>query len=214
MYQNVLILDISRRCKLETEKRSRLKNKFDSRVANIATNICYRTNMTVLLQLIRNIKFLKKYHWQSIVFYARYFCEWLHFVQKQLEYGLFVNYPFGVECMYCFLILIAFGLYYINEYRWFAIMECKNMSVCDWFANIKNTQNCISYNNFNLEVFQVAAAFISLEKAKNVELLHEKYVLFGKEVYDLKRNDVQCQYQLCNVRRKDICNGKLYKCKA
>eukprot|EP01084_Bolivina_argentea_P214278 363801_1 len=213
LYQHLLVVFTNGKCKLEMEKRSRLKNKLDLQVTNIETNICYRGLATILLQLIRNIKFLKEYHWEGIVKCSQYFCEWLYFVQKQLEYGLFVSYPFGTECMYCFFVLIAIGLYYISEKQWISIMEIKRMSILNWFENLKNIGNKIACNNFNLHVFKTICAFIALEKVNNLKLLYDKYVSFGKEVWNLKRNDVQCQYQLCTVRRKDILDGKLFKCK-
>eukprot|EP01084_Bolivina_argentea_P229489 387305_1 len=218
---NLIYLTIS--VELELDKQLIL-NKHNNVLTTFSTDqvdvleeefIEYKPVMLVLFQLLRNIKMIKRRNWRGIIIRGNSFVQWLYFVRKQLKYKLYLKHSFGFETMQCMLILICFGLQHMSKkYKWESIMK-KLFGFCGiqkWFQDIEQIAFDYAKSGFDdIRHCGFIKTILTLKHDVYFNAAHCKFVEFGKEVFNRKWHNMQCQNRHCDARRFTV---TLMKCKS
>eukprot|EP01083_Nonionella_stella_P043472 117258_1 len=168
----------------------------------------------VLLQIIRNYHVIKAKHWHELLRPNSYlpndsiFRIWLDFIIKQLRLKIYLYATFGVESMYCFIILIMICLKRMKT-AWFTMLEQRNdfEGLPKAFDDLKHLFNDYVCN----AQCGAIASLIDLEDKNDLDRLYEKFEIWTKATNKRKKENMECQYSLCHRTRK---KAQLRKCKS
>eukprot|EP01084_Bolivina_argentea_P245442 410934_1 len=202
----IMMTDLNHRCRMEKKKRKDLKSlnmRTQLKASTIQTNISYNSIALSLFQFARNIKLIRKKHWKLLLSaHFEYFSVWLEFIKMQLQYELYLEYQWGYECMFCLIVVICFAMQRIKNKRYKNGLKKLIMFVKD---NVSH-----KYDKSMRREYMLIQSFLILEDINQAKTLYESYLVFAKNVYETKRNDMQCQNSKCKIQRRD---KNMRKCK-
>eukprot|EP01083_Nonionella_stella_P014195 39920_1 len=221
---NSQLLNLTINCQLESDKNKNLSNKtlhFDSDQRDILSTefVDYKPVMLLLFQLLRNLKNIQQRNWEGIILCGHSFLRWLYFARQQLKSRMYLQHQFGYETMYCLAILICCALHCMSSnWRSWDVLMVKKFGFCgikQWFNDITNIaiDYFVQYGTgdaVNIQHIQLLKTYALFKKMVYLNATYYKFMQAAKEVFELKWNNMQCQNQLCAVKRY---NKKLRKCK-
>lgn len=174
------------------------------------------SNLAVFLfQMIRNLSDWKRQQWAMVLASKCESChldQWLDFVGLQLESGCYQKHQYGLQTMYCFLVLICCAVKQMNS-KWFHKMKTsgKYSRILIQFNAEKLRKWCRKLKRMKSQNLELS--FMYLEHTVFVDNMHKIINQNIRTVAHAKWQDMQCQRRGCGHRRSCCTLRKCSSCK-
>eukprot|EP01084_Bolivina_argentea_P073956 134177_1 len=167
--------------------------------ASVSTHL-FNILSIAMIQIIQNIRLLRKFHWEIIILNADYSIKWFLFLKKQLSTGYYMKFEVGKKCVEAMFILFCFILYFTDYYglsvwrNWNTII-----SECDFASTVSRAITALRKNEYlakTVDYFRKYAQKSFIRKWKNMKCENERC---GNKRIELKKLFKKCKS--CQVAR-------------
>eukprot|EP01083_Nonionella_stella_P148558 470509_1 len=214
-----ILTGVSRGCTLEIQRLNDADLRDDPKALMWTRVIDYNVIMLLQMQLLRNLKLIKKAKWYTLI--HCYVIQWMVFILEQLVFRVFKQKEreaFGNSVMINFVHLICYAFYYLVKYpEWkkklFGNSRTNRFKISGWFEALESLWKDFDSrekDDMDPVSFYVLCTLICLQNDEFVVMKHKEIKRLSTMLFRVKWYEMECHNVCCDKRRFNV--NEFYKC--